>query len=185
MFHALLRVGEVTKSPHNLKADSLTLLARCWDPNIPLHQHQLIITLTVQTMKTDQLGNKGQWTWVAKERNPLLCPVAALLDYLSIRPQGAESLFVTQDSCLVQREHLIHILNYGISAALGLDSSYSSHSLRMGGAVYLLMSRWSNNQIMARGRWVTPEVAMSYANSFKKLFSRKCVAHQGQYSLLG
>lgn len=93
MFHALLQVGEVTESPHNLKHSSLNVLARHFDPNTNLLEHQVVITLDFRTTKTDQCREQSQWTWFAKEESENICPVRAMLRYLALRPQGSIWLF--------------------------------------------------------------------------------------------
>ena len=64
----------------------------------------------------------------------VLCPVAAVLAYLAIRPQAPGPLFVFKDGSYLTREHLMAHLCVGLCQA-GLEADrYSGHSFRIGAA---------------------------------------------------
>ena len=70
------------------------------------------------------LGATGQW----------LCPVAALLGYLAVRPQLPSLLFLFRDGTTLSKPRLIGSLCQ-VLREVGVDSSrYSWHSFRIGAA---------------------------------------------------
>ncbi len=170
MFHGLLRVREVTDTKHNLLAKNVSILTRHLDESRSLTQHQNLVTLHFDTTKSDQYGTKNQWTWFGPEKNSP-CPVRAILEYIRIRPQ-ATWFFVKPNGLPIPRPEFLQTLNEVFAQVLHGHILYHSHSLRMGGAVYLMLNGWSKEQIMAKGRWVSSETADKYCNSIHKLFSR-------------
>ena len=167
MFYGLLRVGEISESPHNLKHSSLNVLARHYNPNCPLDAHQVVITLDFQTMKTDQYGEQSQWIWFAKEEDhPEICPIRAMLKYLALCPEHSEWLFCDKIGRPLTHQFVAENLNQSFKWIDNVHK-YRTHSLRIGGAMYLLMSGWTMEQIMARGHCKSSESAMKYCKSIK------------------
>ncbi len=169
-FHCLLRVGEITDSEHNLRESGMEILARHLSRSVNLTEAKTIILLKFGSTKTDPYGEKEQFTWCATELQPNICPVRALYSYLSVRPSNAEFLFCPPQGLPIERKAFIRVLNMACALAIDNSAQYKSHSLRMGGAVYMLLSGWSMEQIMARGRWVTPEIAKKYCLSIQHVF---------------
>ncbi len=149
MFHCLLCVGEVTKSLHNVWQEGFTLLARHYC-GTPLEAHTLVAFFTFSSTKTDQLGVKNQWTWAGAEEWDSICPIKRLLSFLEVRGE-LEWFFCSQDGSPVHRSHFVNWLSEALQHVLGPGKTYKSHSLRMGGAAYLLLSGWAPEQIMAQG----------------------------------
>lgn len=128
-----------------------------------------IIIIHFHKRKSDRVGDKEQWTWAAAERNKLICPIHHILSFIKIRPSGAQHLFCYQNGKPVLHYGFLKVLNRAFKF-IKPNMAYSSHSLRMGRAVYLRLSGWSNEQIMAWGRWASSQTARLYAFSNKKSF---------------
>lgn len=69
------------------------------------HSNPSMYQLILHRSKTDLTG-KGIQILFGRTKGPL-CPVVALMNYLSIRPQPHESLFVLQDGTPLTRDHFV------------------------------------------------------------------------------
>ncbi len=150
MFHGLLRIGEVVKSQHTLKRSSVSILAHHYEESTPLQDQMVMVTLRFNTSKTDQTGEKHQWTRFGMEEDEHVCPVRALLAYLKEAPDS-EWLFTDNMGAPLSQTYVTRVFTQVFTRALGPSKTYKSHSLRMGGAVYLLISGWRMDQLMAEG----------------------------------
>ena len=156
-FHALLRIGECCDSPHAITMERINFFVPPGeDPSSP----QLAI-LRFGTTKTDQTGEKNQWTWITPD--PPVCPIASLLQFIRIRPSAScSNLFVNSSgkpwTCQVFSKMFGSLLQ-----TVGKDpDEVKAHSLRIGGAAHLFMSGWDMAQIKAKGRWASDSVAKHY-----------------------
>ncbi len=159
-YHCLLWVGKITDSPHNIRERDVEFLTRHIHRVSNLQMATNVVLVRFALTRTDPHGEKQQVTWCAMERDPQICSIKVLLDYLAVKPPMTEFFFVNPDKRPVSREAFITVLNKAMALATGDTCHYKSHSLRMGGAVYLLLSGWSLDQIMVRRRWVTPWTSM-------------------------
>ena len=141
-FFGLCRIGEITIQP---------------DGVVALFRNQLIVNsdhllLTITHFK----HNKAQRPIVLKifrQSDLSICPLTAIIEYLSVRPDSEGPLFCFPDSKPISRnfftKHLKNCVNF-----CGLDSKkYSSHSFRIGGASFLASLGLSDTQLRTMGRW--------------------------------
>ena len=83
---------------------------------------------------------------------PLICPVSALLQYLSIRGTRPGYLFVHPSGSPITRSQFNTMLQRALSFC-GLSSCIKSHSFRIGAATFAAQQGLSDAQIRSRGRW--------------------------------
>ena len=169
-FHCLLRIGEITSSEHNLSWSSLEILARNLTKAGNLTNAKSVLILRFGSMKMDSHGEKEQLTWCATEINKPICPVQHMYQYLAIRPNCNGPLFCTPEGNPVPHQAYVLAFSTACALAIGNSSHYKTHSLHMGCAVYMLLSGWTLEQIMATGHWVMPDIAKRYCQSIQCTF---------------
>ena len=159
-FHGLLRIGECCHTNHVILLDNVQVYV-----NTATEQLRFA-TITFITTKTDQLGVQGQWTWV-QETQQLACPIANLLQYLKVRPQTSvlPDLFVNSRGKPFTKTQFANRFVKLLKAVEQDTDSFKSHSLRIGGATHLYLMGWSVDQIKAKGRWRSTNVAKLYCNA--------------------
>lgn len=169
-FHCLLQVGEITQSDHNIQESSVEILSRHLSGASYLQETKNVVIIHFRSTKMDPFGEKSQITWCTTESNPQICPVRALFDFLASRPEGGEFPFCTPSGAPIRRHAFVTIFNAACALAVGNEAHIKTHSICMGGAVYMLLSGWTLDQIMARGRWVMPKIAKKYFQSIHAVF---------------
>ncbi len=87
-FHGLLRLCEIMDSLHNLKADMVEILMHHFQFTEDLDQKYSIVVFKFGTSKTDHIGNKREWTWIASEKDKDICLVVHYMEYLKVRTHG-------------------------------------------------------------------------------------------------
>ena len=146
-FFGFLRSGEFTSSPHDSNECSLQV----GDVSVDSRQDPQTLTVLLRRSKTDQFG-KGNRIYLGRTGNNL-CPVAAMLGYLSIRPSTPGPLFIFQDGSPLSRPKLVQHLRHALSQ-LGMDvANYSGHSFRIGAASTAAKVGFSDSLIQKLGRW--------------------------------
>ena len=83
----------------------------------------------------------------------ILCPVAATLGYLAIRPSLTGPLFLFQDNSPLSRPRLVQSLRHALTAAGIDDSNFNGHSFRIGAATAAARRGLSDSLIQTLGRW--------------------------------
>ena len=78
----------------------------------------------------------------------LLCPIAALQAFISLRRPLPGPLFMLSDSSFLTRARLANILKLCFN-----DVTINTHSFRIGGASALSAAGFSDAQIKLLGRW--------------------------------
>ena len=137
MFHALLRLGEVTDSPHNLQYHSLSLT-----------KHALAITFT--SFK-HSLGHPV--TINIKASSSPACPVRLMHYYLTLRGHGPGPLFMFYNRSPITPSYFRSFLKSSLALA-GLSSlRITPHSFRIGAATYAASTGSTSEQIKTLGRW--------------------------------
>ena len=83
-----------------------------------------------------------------------LCPIKAILPYLTIRPDHPNSpLFIFKDGSTLTHQCFSNILNTLLSR-LGFDSThYNTHSFRIGAATTAKQANMPDTSIQMLGRW--------------------------------
>lgn len=156
-YFGLLRVGELTNSPHQIKAENVH-----WTKN----RTKLVVLL--ESSKTHTNTQKPQRVTIpGNEALKQFCPVKLLSQYFEIRDNDHNNpaLFVLQGgqpiSAYMFRNCLQKILHN-----IGVDSSlYNSHSFRQGRCVDLKKLGYSLQTIQKAGRWVSSAI-LNYLKIF-------------------
>ena len=146
-FFGFMRMGEVTSmpgSPPSITADGVA---------VDSHSSPSTIRLTLHHAKTDPFGS-GTAIFLGKTGHPYLCPVQALLAYLSRRP-GPRSgpLLIHEGGQPLTRDQFVRLLKDALSAC-GIDcKGYSGHSFRIGAATAAAQAGIPDHLIKTLGRW--------------------------------
>ena len=145
-FFSFMHAGEFTcPSLHAFSADMLSVR----DIAVDSLRQPSRMEVTLRRSKTDPFGAGITLHLGATGCN--LCPIAALLGYLAVRPPSPGPLFIFEDGSTLSRPRLIR----AVKEALGVDDShYSGHSFRIGAATtYSSTSRCKYTLIKLLGRW--------------------------------
>ena len=127
-FFGFLRAGEFTCATSDITDPPLC----SGDVSVDSRADPQLVTLHLRQSKTDPFG-VGCFIYLGRTNtNP--CPVAAVLNYLSVRPSTLGPLFVFDNGSPLTRAGLVDHLRESLRQA-GIDSSqYSGHSFRIGAA---------------------------------------------------
>ena len=148
-FFGFMRCAEFTTSSTTSFDSRANLLAS--DVAIDSHQSPSTVAISIKMSKTDQFGS-GITIFLGRTSNEL-CPVAALLHYLAIRPTQDGPLFILEDGRFLSKDLLVQKLRQALSAG-GIDSSsYSGHSFRIGAATTAAACGIEDSLIKILGRW--------------------------------
>ena len=151
-YYGLMRVGELTQSPHVVKAK---------DVHLATNKEKLLVVL--YSSKTHSKANRPQKikimanhldTKYRKKRN--FCPFKILADYIQARGtylEDSEQFFVYKDHTPVTADKAHELLrtmlrSFGLQADL-----YDMHSLRIGRASDLIRLNYTIEQVKHMGRW--------------------------------
>ena len=149
----LLRIGEVTKSPHVIKAT---------DVQIGTNKPKLRFIL-----RSSKTHNKGDELQIVKisgssfQSNDPICPFKAVEDYLAIRKpynNTEEQFFVFSDRSPVTPEHYRHLVKKLMKMNKLDFTRYGVHGMRSGRSVDLLEMGVSVETIRKLGRWKSTAV---------------------------
>ena len=152
-YYGLMRVGELTLSPHTVKAK---------DVHLARNKEKLLIML--YTSKTHGRANKPQEIKITSNRvektgNYLhrnFCPLELVDNYIQTRGdylEDHEEFFVLRDKSPVTPDLVRHTLRLMLDK-LSLDSSlYDMHSLRIGRTEDLIRYGYSVAEVKILGRW--------------------------------
>ena len=146
-FFGFLRAGEFTCTT----ASPSTIALSPSDVIVDPRSNPRLVTLHLRSSKTDLFGAGCQIYLGRTDTVP--CPVAAILNYLSRRPDTPGPLFLFFNSTPLTRVALVTHLRTALSQA-GIDSSrYSGHSFRIGAASAAAKAGYSDSFIRTLGRW--------------------------------
>ena len=156
-YYGMLRVGEITDSPHNVKA--------C---NIHVGDNKDKIQIVLYTSKTHGVESRPQKVKIsaveqymskqgmAKIQPRIFCPIKAVITYMSKRGAylaNEEAFFIMADRSPVKANQFRAVLRLLLDR-LGLDSMlYDVHSFRSGRTCDLYKYGYSVEQIKILGRW--------------------------------
>ena len=154
-YYGLLRIGEITASPHALKSRNV---------HIGMNKNKVLLVLT--SSKTHTEGNNPQMIKISStpaqgknqsDRINYWCPFQLLKNYLAMRPQmvtsHTEQFFVFMDKSPVSPIQVRKVLKTTIGK-IGLDPTiYCFHGFRSGRAGDLLRLGVSVETIKKLGRW--------------------------------
>ena len=146
-FFGFLHSGEFT-SPSQNPNECIQSVS---DVSIDSRQNPQVLTVFLRRSKTDQFGAGGHiylgWTGTP------LCPVAAVLTYLSIRPSTPGPLFIFHDSTPLSRTQLISHLQHALSQVGANPTNFLEHSFQIGAASTTAAAGFSDSFIQKLGRW--------------------------------
>ena len=134
MFHAFLRIGEVTTSPHNILTSQVVVLPSTVSITFLSFKHHCgqPFTLSIPASSSTEV-----------------CPVLLLSRYLTLRGRADGPLFCHMNNAPIQPAKFREFLNIA-----NLSSSHiTPHSFRIGAATYAATQGSSSQQIQAMGRW--------------------------------
>ena len=152
-YYGLMRVGEVTKSPHVLKAK-----------NVHVATNKSKILLLLYSSKTHSEGSRPQKIKITsncseksgKYSQRHFCPFKLMRQYLHFRGnygKDDDQFFIFRDSSPVTPMHARSMLKTLI-ASLRLDPSlYGMHSFRIGRTSDLIKYNYSIEEVKIMGRW--------------------------------
>ena len=164
-YYGLLRVGELTASPHVVKAKNV---------NLGVNKDKLLIVL--YSSKTHDESVRPQKIKIQSDKTGLMafphrnkknmklaqrcfCPFNLINDYIKRRKliketvTSDEQFFIYQDGSPVQGEQVRNILRELINR-LGLNGSlYDVHSLRIGRSSDMAKFGYTIGEIKRAGRW--------------------------------
>ena len=137
MFHAFLRIGEVTKSYNNIMWSEVDILPYYATINFHRAKH-----LTGPPISIAVKASFGGY-----------CPVASLHKYSKVRGQTAGPLFCFTGGQPVLASQFNKWLTGSLSYASLSTLSIKSHSFRIGAATHAATTGYSDAQIQRLGRW--------------------------------
>ena len=147
-YYRLFRIGELTYSPHAVKA--------C---NVHIGHNKNKFLFVLKSSKTHGEGDPPQLIKIQSSRISLIddcCPFNLLRQYIRHRPgylNPQENFFVFADRTCVKPEHYRKILKTGLKEA-GFDYKlYTVHSFHLGRSIDLLKFGVSVETIRKLGRW--------------------------------
>ena len=148
-FFGFLRCGEFLV-PDGASYDPLYHLS-ITDISLCKSDSQTTLLLNIKVSKTDQLRQGS--TVALGSTGSDLCPVAALLDYLSLRGNSAGPLFQLENKSPLHRRPFTTKVQQALTAA-GFDGSmFTSHSFRIGAATTASAVGVPETTIKQLGRW--------------------------------
>lgn len=146
-FFGFLRAGEFTCTAAEVTDPPLSPS----DIAVDSRDNPQRIIIHLRRTKTDPFG-VGCYVHVGRT-NSTPCPVAAVLNYLALRPPSSGPLFLFENGSTLTRAVLVTHLRTALAQA-GVDSShYSGHSFRIGAATAASQAGYSDSFIQSLGRW--------------------------------
>ena len=147
-YYGLMRISEVTYSPHTLKAKSVHIASN--------KDKMLLILYSSKTHDKSSRPQKIKITSNGRKGGKYFCPFTLMRQYMAIRGNYAseeEQFFTFGDGSPVLPRHPRNILKILINR-LGLDSRlYGMHSFHIGRTSDLVKLRYSIDEIKLMGRW--------------------------------
>jgi hypothetical protein len=146
-FFGVLRAGEFTCTT----ADTTDPPLSPSDIAVDTRDNPQLVVVHLRRTKTDPFG-VGCRVYLGRT-NTTPCPVAAILNYLSIRPATSGPLFLLESGAPLTRAALVTHLRTALAQAGVAASSYSGHSFRIGAATAAAQAGYSDSFIQSLGRW--------------------------------
>ena len=145
-FFGFLRAGEFTvKNAADVDPSSSLRLE---DIAVDQHENPSVIRIRLKQSKTDTFRH-GVDIFLGRTKADL-CPVAALLAFVAVRPSVAGPLFVFEDGSFLSRDKLVSAVQSALRQA-GID--YKGHSFRIGAATTAAEVGLEDSMVKMLGRW--------------------------------
>ena len=148
-FFSFCRSGEVTVE-NEVSYDHNTHLSFS-DLAVDNATSPSVISLNIKCSKTDQ-GRVGCQVILGKTGDDL-CPIMALLDYLTSRGDKPGALFQWQDGTPLSKTRFVEAVRQALTAAHLPAQDYAGHSFRIGAATTAAMAGLEDSTIQTLGRW--------------------------------
>ena len=145
-FFAFLRAGEFTFVPGRGQA-----LLTPEDIRVDSHYRPTFLAVTLRGSKTDPFG-AGCTLYVGHTQTQI-CPVVAVLAYLTIRPPVPGPLFIYADGSPLTRSGLVSAVRSALSTSGADLSRFTGHSFRIGAATSAALAGLPDSLIQTLGRW--------------------------------
>ena len=129
-YYGFLRRSEFTIP--SLQAYNPTHHLSTTDIKVDSHNTPSIIAVHIKSSKTDPFG-KGTTIYLGKGRSSL-CPVAAILRYLAIRPSDNGPLFIDHSGKPLTKPAFVAHIKQALEAVGIKSNAYKGHSFRIGAA---------------------------------------------------
>ena len=152
-YYGLLRVGEVTYSPHVLQAR-----------DVQIGTNKDKIQLVLYSSKTHDTGSRPQKIKIVSNSDEVtgsyahrhFCPFKLMTQYRDVRgpySEDVEQFFIYRDGSPVKPDQVRKVLKI-IIARLNFDQKvYGMHSFRIGRATDLIRYGYTIEEVMRMGRW--------------------------------
>ena len=149
-YYGMMRVGELTVSPHTLKAS-----------NIHVGNNKDKILIVLYSSKTHGKESRPQRIKISavptkRKTQKFFCPFKSVINYMTIRggyDDETEEFFVFRDRSPA-KPHQVRTILREMLDNLNLDSSlYDVHSFRIGRTCDLYKFGYSIDRIKSMGRW--------------------------------
>ena len=148
-FFGFFRSGEITVPTETAFDDGAHLTFD--DVTVDCTRNPQLLKVKLKASKTDPF-REGIDVFIGRTNNTL-CPVAAVLDYMTLRGKGPGPLFKFVDGKPLTRARLVAEVKQALSEA-GVDCRpYSGHSFRSGAATTAARQGVSETTIKMLGRW--------------------------------
>ena len=145
-FYGMFRVSELVAPSSLLVQRTLSF------QDVILNTNLEFIYVTLRISKCNQSGHPVKLK-IPREKNVDLCPVSALKDFLTIRPNIQGPFFCHVDGKPVTRSQFSCVLIKSLGRVRPECSNIKAHSFRIGRATHLFQLGLSGKQIQALGRW--------------------------------
>ena len=148
-FFGFLRAGEMT-APDNGPFDESVQLGFN-DISVDNAESPSFVGVMIKQSKTDPF-RRGVKIFLGRTRTDL-CPVAAILGYLTARGAGPGPLFLFEDRCWLTRCRFVVLVREALATARVDQRKYSGHSFRIGAATTAAAKGVEDSIIKTLGRW--------------------------------
>ena len=148
-FFGFFRLGELLPESAPTGQSPNPLL---WgDVAINNHSCPSMVQIHLRRSKCDQFG--AGVDIIVGRTGLVLCPVAAVVDYVTVRGDRAGPFFIRSDGSAVTKPWFVSQLR-SILTAIGLpQQQYAGHSFRIGAATTAAMAGIEDSTIQTLGRW--------------------------------
>ena len=135
------------------------------------HTSPTVVRICLRRAKCDTFG-QGIFTDLSIGKTASsVCPVAALVDYLAIRPNHAGSLFTWHDGSPLCRDNFVARLRRVLATFIPDANDYSGHSFRIGAATTAALAGVPDHIIKMMGRWQSEAYTLYVRQSRESLAS--------------
>jgi len=165
-FFAFMRAGEFTCPSHQAFTGGMLTVG---DFAVDSHSSPSHLVVRLRQSKTDPFGAGLTIHLGATGDN--LCPIAAMLGYLAVRPSTPGPIFLFSDGSTLSKPRLIRALRQVLQQVGVDDSSYSGHSFRIGAATTAAQVGMSDALIKTLGRWKSTAYSLYIHTPLQELTS--------------